>query len=227
MKNNGKEFELEELVFKVFMKHIKANKLYMAFRWSVNHDRANRDLIHVLSSTLCGDKYIHSKDRILRIGAAFISAHSVNDILRIMNAERGKQKVENTAQFQISIMNMVNMLIHSCIEHAITSDMNILEKMGSAVFEEVGKTLFGNDFKDMTEEAIDPRHREFMEKMGQLNGERAGFPQEPPSNEFLRAMRDRMRRVMERRRDNEERRYNARPMIYNPFDFEDTWADTF
>lgn len=200
MKRNGKEFEIEELVFRVFMKHVKANNLYIAFRWSVNHENSYKDIIHILSSILCGDKYYHGRDKVCRIGGAFTSARSLTDIYKIMNGERGKYKVKNDVQFQTSIMTMVNILIHSCIEHAVTHDIHILEKIGSDVFTEVGKSLFGDDFKDLTEESLDPRQREFMERMKELKVDVNGFPPPNDSDGFFRAM-GKMKQELQRGRN--------------------------
>lgn len=223
------EYELEKLVFRVFIKHIKDNNLYIAFRWSVNIDNYNRDIIHALSSKLCGDKHYHSRQIIAKIGCAFGTCRSVDDIIRMMHAERGMQKVENNAQFQLAIMNMVNMLIHNCVEYALVKNMQLIEKIGSSIFEEVGKKLFGNDFKDMTEEAMNPQQREFMERMQEMNGEIQDLPQGAASREFFRVMRDRLRMEMEmrrRRREEEE----ARPSLYFPYsnlNDENIWDDTF
>lgn len=176
MKNEFKGKKLEALVFRVFLKHVKANNLYIAFRWAVNRDNAHKDIIHALSSSLCRQSYRHSSDRISRLGCAFVSAHSIDDIIRFMQAEGGKSCNDDDRKLQMTIMNMVNMLIHSCIEHALTNDMPRLEKIGSAVFEEVGKKIFGDDFKDMTEEVIDPRHHELFEKIKEMGDSLGALP---------------------------------------------------
>lgn len=185
--------DLEELVFRVFLKHVKSNNLYIPFRWSVNINGKNKDIIHMLSSNLCSKNYCNSKDRIARIGCAFSMSHSIGDIINILRLENKNHKIENTSQFQISLMNMVNMLIHNCIEHAIHKDFQVLEKIGSDVFEEVGKKLFGDDFKDMTEEALDPSQREFMDKMQRMRS----LPSREEMLNYLREMHDRMRHERE------------------------------
>lgn len=229
MKKDGKEFELEKLVFRVFVKHVKANNLYIPFRWSINFVNEDKDFVHVLSRILCPNRYYRSKDRISQIGAAFTATNSITDILKLMNYGKTMTKIENTAKFQVVIMNMVNTLIHNCIEHAIENDIHILEKIGSAVFEEVGKTLFGEDFKDLTEEGIDPRQRDFMQKMQEMNNELRGFPRES-YEEFIKVMRERMRHDLARRarnREETERRYfEAPPRIYDDIEELD-WDNPF
>lgn len=158
--------DIEKLVFKVFLKHIKANNLYIPFRWSVNRHQAYRDIIHVISSTLCREEYDKSGDRMARIaGTTFNTAQSVDDILRFMHAEMGKNKLDDNLKCQMLIMKMVNLLLHNCVEHSSRHGIHIIEKIGSDIFNEIGKTLFGDDFKDMTDEAIAPNQREFISNM--------------------------------------------------------------
>ena len=181
--------DLEELVFKVFLKHVKSNNLYIPFRWSVNINGKDKDIIHVLSSNLCHGTYHNSKDRIARIGCAFSMSRSISDIISTLRLENRYVKIENTSKFQIALMNMVNMLIHNCIEHAVHENIKLLEKIGSDVFEEVGKKLFGEDFKDITEEALDPSQREFMNKMQIMRS----LPSREEMARYLRLMHEKMR----------------------------------
>jgi len=178
-----KEFEVEKTIFRIFLKHIKAHKLYMAFRWAVNRENAKKDLIHVLSYNLLRRKYMASSERMGRLGNAFSIARSYHDILRILHGERGKHKVENSKEFQMSIMNIVNMLLHNCIEHAVVeNDFKLLEEIGSSIFEESCKTLIGDSFEDMTLEMIDPREREFLARMQEMASQ--GY--RTPSKELLK-----------------------------------------
>ena len=222
------DYEVEALVFRVFLKHIKANNLYIPFRWSVNRDKG--DIIHAISSTLCRNKYRHSSDMMARIGAAFASAHSCDDIITGLRYTGKRVKKENNEQFQMSLMNMVNVLLHNCVEHAVTEDMQILEKIGSAVFEEVGKTLFGDSFKDITKEAIDPMQRDFMDKMHEMGMDMPSLREESRER-LMRFLRDRFRN--ERRRNQEQESemprgfaaLDSRPPM--PWDFEediDDWS---
>ena len=79
------------------------------------------------------------------------------------------------------IMNLVNVLIHNCIEHALVNNMMLIEKIGSAIFEEVGKKLCGEDFKDLTNEGLDPKQVELMERLRN----RAGFPTQMSSKKMM------------------------------------------
>jgi len=212
MKNVKEEFGVEKTVFRIFLKHIKANKLYIPFRWAVNHEKANRDLIHIISSRLCDNKYYDGLNKIARIGGSFIGAHSIDDIARMLNADRGSKRVENNAQFQLAVMNMVNCLLHSCIEHAVIGgDMHVLEKLGSTIFEESCKELLGEDFKDMTEEAINPHQREMFDKMREMNGGMMPSIDMLRSKEFLKMIREQMRE----RRETREQMEMERPSIWH------------
>lgn len=214
MKKNEKEFEIEKLVFRVFMKHVKANNLYIAFRWSVNRENPSKDMIHNLSNVLCRRSYNYSRDMMCRIGGtAFANSRSITDILNIMHAESGKCKGGNARENQIRIMNMVNMLIHNCIEHALTNNMQLIEKIGSAIFEEVGKKIFGEDFKDLTNEGIDPQQLQFMEQMRELGGFN-----EMPTQEMIRRIQQELRhRLAERRNITEGNRTTRGLYVPNTF----------
>lgn len=203
-KHTDSNYDLEELVLRVFLKHVKANNLYIAFRWSVNHNNAYRDIIHALSSHMLRDSYKNSIYRISKVGSSFQFSSSINEMLRDMrNCSSGGHKVNvvNDGKCQMIIMTMVNNLIHSCIEHAIVKDFERLEKLGSSVFEEVCKKLFGDSFKDMTEEAIDPKQREFFEKMSKMGG----MPNpEHIDDRLMRMIHEEMRRRMRNRRDEDD-----------------------
>lgn len=214
MKENKKGYEIEELVLKTFLKHVKANNLYVAFRWAVHHEHKNRDLIHALSARMCYDRYNESMNRIAHMGCSFTHSNSMDSILRSMREMHGgtKLNVANDSKFQIVIMQMVNNLIHSCVEHAISHDMKRLEKLGSTIFEEVCKTLLGDSFKDVTEEAMDPRQRELAEKMAAMGG------MLDPSHldrDFLRLMQEQLRQRLEIERENaeDEPRRRRRPQM--------------
>lgn len=165
-----KNSEFQEFVFRIFMKHVKANKLYLAFRWSVNHSNKGKDFIHVLSKKMFNRKYNESYERICRLSSPFVNMSTNKEIIGTLYANSHNVLVENTSRFQMELMDMINLLIHYLIEHAvIDGDFKILEKIGSAVFEEVGKKLFGDSFKDMTSNELDKKQREFIEKMQSMN----------------------------------------------------------
>ena len=199
MRKNKKGFEIEETVFKTFLKHVKAKKLYPIFRWSVNFTNghpSSTDIFHRLSATLIRD-YRNKIDRVKRCGSSFINAHSVDDILLLMKDSHDKNiVVEDTSKFQMAIMNMVNILLHSCIEYSIPrGNMMFLEELGSSIFEESCRALLGDSFKDITEEAIDPRQREFLAKIQDMVMAHGGIPygNEMLNENLLRGLRDEIR----------------------------------
>ena len=206
MKKKG--YEIEELVFRTFMKHVKANKLYLPFRWSVNHNNAFRDIVHQISQRSC-DSYYNTVRNSCKVGSAFTQAKSVEDIINIMRDCNGGHKLEvaEDSKFQMEVMNMVNNLVHSCVEPYVGRNFEILEKIGSTVFEECCKALLGDSFKDMTEEAMAPEQRVFMKKMAEM-----GMPPIEHLNEdFLRMLHEHMER--RRNRDISRSRWEEMPTV--------------
>lgn len=206
-KHNDSNYDLEELVLRVFLKHVKANKLYVPFRWSVNHNvGAINDIFHIISSRAVSDNYRNSINRITSNGTAFNGSDSFPNMVVIMRECNGGKKltVSNDGKFQIAIMQMVNNLIHCCIEFKASEKHGIrfLEEFGSSVFNEVCQKLFGDSFVDKTEEAIDPRQKEFLDKMAKMGG----MPNlEHMDNRFIKMLQDEMRKRMRQRQEEEER----------------------
>ena len=185
MNKNIEKMKIEKLVFRVFMKHVKANNLYAAFRLSVNHNKAYNDIVHVLFSRYTVDKYSKCLHTMKHIGGTiFINANSINDILTVMHNDSRINIDKNDRNTQMYIMNLVNVLIHNCIEHALVNNMMLIEKIGSAIFEEVGKKLFGEDFKDLTNEGLDPKQVELMERLRNAQN-RAGFSTQMSSKKMM------------------------------------------
>lgn len=172
MEVRNKEFMIEEIVFRTFLKHIKLNNLYIPFRWSVNLGGGyNKDIIHILSYRLCDANHQASMERASNYGSYFLKARSVNDILKIMRGMNGGElTIKDDGKFQMAIMQMTNHLIHCCIEYKLSSEMNMIEKIGASVFEDACKELLGKDFVDKTEEMIDPKHRSMLEAIARSGG---------------------------------------------------------
>ena len=213
-KNLNNDYDLEELVFKVFLKHIKNHKLYVAFRLSVNHNNSIRDIFHIIYPRVYdNEEYCNSIDRIYRIGSAFNNANSFQNLLGLMRACNGgrKLKVSNDGKFQMAIMQMVNNLLHSCVEYKALKDGNMksLQELGATIFKEVCQRLFGDSFEDKTEEAIDPRQKKFLSKMAEMGGT-PSF--ENIDKDFLRMLHDQIRnRTWEESEENTTSRYRRVP----------------
>ena len=175
MKNN--KFEIEKTILRIFLKHVKAKKLYLAFRLAVNNN-GRKDLFHVLSVTLNPKGHYAKMDRLKHYDSVFLRVSSLEEMIVQINAMLNGKRivVDNNPNFQMMIMNIVNTLIHSCIEYYVGNNIGILEELGSSIFEETCRTLLGDSFQDVTEEAIDPRQREFLNKMDEYVRTHGGMP---------------------------------------------------
>ena len=139
------------LILKIFLKHIKRYHMYTKFRCSINQGAMGEDLYHTILRNNNAYRYTNMRNSISRMHSPFIFCKNLTEILKKKNKNVGEAKIEDTTSGQTQIMNIVNLLIHSCIEYAITSgDMRILEKIGNDVFNDVCKSLFGEDFTDKT-----------------------------------------------------------------------------
>ena len=159
------KFKIESLIFKIFLKHVKLNKMYYIFRLSVNCYSLPQDIIHTVASK--GNiTYCDMMGRLSGVGSPYINARNLLDIYHIMGNGMD-MKVKNTPEYQMTIMNVVNGLIHSCLEYGvIDGNYQILGKIGEDVFTEVCKKIFGDDFTDKTSEMLSLEQIKMMEKMG-------------------------------------------------------------
>ena len=167
MRKFKKNYELELMILRTFLKHVKEYHLYHRFRCSVGLKNRRKDLFHIIASrTLTNYNAIC---KLGEMGSYYMNAESLEDILETMRSTHGgKLNIENNSNCQMSLMNIVNGLVHSCIEYSITNDFHILEKIGEATFNEVCKNLFGDKFEDKTKEMMNPQQLEMMEKFGRL-----------------------------------------------------------
>ena len=164
--------EVVELVVKTFLKHIKENKLYIPFRIAVNNRNCANDVYHiVLSQPSVRDRYTKSIQKLGRYGSNFYCVNNYIDLCKCtkkFNNSCHTLKIEDSTEFQMAIMDMVNGLIHSCIEYYIETDFKILEKLGEDIFKDVCTKLLGEAFEDKTKQMIDSRHEELMKLIGQV-----------------------------------------------------------
>lgn len=142
---------IEETICRIFLKHIKLKNLYVEFRWSLNNNERNADIYHAISS-LFSRKYFDSLHKLDSLGNGFVHCSSINDICEVIKSANGNKIVKkgNTNDFQMYIMNVVNMLLHNCIEHAFINDIRKIEKLGGEIFEDCCRTLIGDSFEDLT-----------------------------------------------------------------------------
>lgn len=159
--------DVEVLVFRIFLKHVKIHHLYPQFRCSVNISDRHRDLFHTVAFRVL-PSYSELVGRLQYSGSAFSHARSLDELLSLMRTSMGVGKIDNNGKGQMKLMNLINSLIHSCIEYSIRQDFQILEALGEGIFNEVCHELFGDSFVDKTQEELDPRQREMIEKYGSM-----------------------------------------------------------
>ena len=197
MKKKKKEtYDIELLILRIFLKHIKKYHLYHIFRCSVGIPNSHRDLFHIIASRVWRN-YKHAVGKLGMLSPYYANSRSLDEFLMAMrNNSGGKLKIENDGNCQMVVMNIVNGLLHSCIEYAISDNFGVLEKVGEEVFNEVCQTLFGEEFVDKTTEMLKPEQIEMLEKYGRMippphmdrrhRGDVIPPPQQPSQEEFQR-----------------------------------------
>ena len=220
------KFKIESLIFRIFLKHVKLNNMYYIFRLSVNCSSLPQDIIHTVASK-GNTTYCNMMGRLSSVGSPYINARNLLDIYHIMGNGMD-MKVKNTPEYQMTIMNVVNGLVHSCLEYGIIDgNYQILGKIGEDVFTEVCKKIFGDDFTDKTSEMLSPRQIKMMEKMGGM------MPPPPMSGrgrghledefiEWLKAQRSVMDSNVYPTYDNEMIWYKTEPYYDYSFDDDDS-----
>lgn len=231
MRKTSKNYEVESLVFRLFLKCVKKHGLYNQFRCSVNvntQDTQN-DLFHKINYRSNGN-YRNSLSRLGSIGSPFMGCRNHKEFLAVLNnSNGGRLMVENTSECQMKLMNMVNFIIHSCIEYSVYDHFEILENLGEETYNEVCKALFGKEFVDKTSELmtkeqenmlrmIPPELRERFSRNGELQFDNRKFL------EFLQHLeRNRRNIVMPPPPQNSDFYYPFGDE-YDDFDVED-WID--
>ena len=154
MRKIRKGYEVELLIFKIFLKHVKLANMYPTVRGSLNIANRNRDLFYAIRQNV--DKnYVNTLGRLASIKPLFINCQDINSLLDTMRySNGGKFNIECTAECQMKLMNNVNALVHSCLEYSIHDNFGMLEKIGGDVFNEVCTKLFGEGFEDKTSEMM-------------------------------------------------------------------------
>ena len=154
MRKIRKGYEVELLIFKIFLKHVKLANMYPTVRGSLNIANRNRDLFYAIRQSV-DRNYVNTLGRLVSIKPLFINCQDVNSLLDTMRySNGGKFNIECTAECQMKLMNNVNALVHSCLEYSIHDNFGMLEKIGGDVFNEVCTVLFGEGFEDKTSEMM-------------------------------------------------------------------------
>ena len=154
MRKIRKGYEVELLIFKIFLKHVKKANMYPIVRGSLNIAGHNKDLFYAIRKSV-DRNYVNSLGRLSDINSMFMNCQDINSLLDTMRySNGGKFNIECTAECQMKLMNDVNALVHSCIEYSVHDNFEILEKIGGDVFNEVCTVLFGEGFEDKTSEMM-------------------------------------------------------------------------
>jgi hypothetical protein len=169
MKKKKKEtYDIELLILRIFLKHVKKHHLYHIFRCSVGIPNRHRDIFHTIASRVMRN-YNNSLSNLGMVNPYYANTRSLEEFLATMRSTSGGNfKIENSGNCQMTVMNIVNGLIHSCIEYAIGNDFAVLEKIGEGVFTEVCQNLFGDEFVDKTTEMLKPEQMELLERYGRM-----------------------------------------------------------
>ena len=237
MRKIPKGYETELLILRIFLKHVKLNHMYHIFRCSVGIQHRHKDLFHTIASRVL--RNYNSISKLGSIGSYYMNANSLKDLMDMMRGMYGGdvKNIDDSGKGQLALMNVVNGLIHSCIEYAVKDNFGILEKIGEGAFTEICEKLFGDKFEDKTKEAIDPRYIEMIEKYGRMmpppqmmdRRRRGEMPPPPNQEEFQRWIEDYVARmphpeIMEEQAE--------QPQIFQPNgfyipddDWEDDWED--
>jgi hypothetical protein len=214
--------DVETLVFRIFLKHVKMHHLYPQFRCSVNISNRHRDLFHTVAFRVL-PSYNELVSRLQYSGSAFSHARSLDELLSLMRTSMGVGKIENNGKCQMRLMNLINSLIHSCIEYSIRQDFQILEALGEGIFNEVCHELFGDSFVDKTQEELDPRLREMIEKYGrmpppQMMGRMPRGDYRPTDEKVSSAFRMWMEEHLKQQEMRNAVQFTAEPQIYQFID---------
>ena len=190
MREKIKDYEVERTILKIFIRHLKMNGLYVYFRWAVNYPNDKIDYFHVIPKKTSVESYAKYCENVIRLGGAFISASSIDDMVKLMrkNASYGKLKIENTCECQMTIMNIVNQLIHSCVEGVYANSPRKIEEFGSSLYEECCRTLIGDKYEDLTEKINKEEEEKFFKNLKSLYGMPYGeefLKNAPPFNKTI------------------------------------------
>jgi hypothetical protein len=168
MRKKRKDYDVELLILRIFLKHVKKHHLYHIFRCSVGIPNRHRDIFHTIASRVMRN-YNNSLSNLGMVNPYYANTRSLEEFLATMRSTSGGNfKIENSGNCQMTVMNIVNGLIHSCIEYAIGNNFAVLEKIGEGVFTEVCQNLFGDEFVDKTTEMLKPEQMEMLEKYGRM-----------------------------------------------------------
>lgn len=230
MRKKRKDYDVELLILRIFLKHVKKHHLYHIFRCSVGIPNRHRDIFHTIASRVMRN-YNNSLSNLGMVSPYYANTRSLEEFLATMRSTSGgKLRIENDGNCQMTVMNIVNGLIHSCIEYAIGNNFAVLEKIGEGVFTEVCQNLFGDEFVDKTTEFLKPEQMEMLEKYGRMipppdMGRRHRgdmmMPPPPSQEEYQRWVNEYLARI-----PHPQQVEMTQPTFVNePIEWDDDWAE--
>jgi hypothetical protein len=169
---NGKfsDRDLQILVFKYLCRVLKNKKIYHRFRCFIGYDMTDMTIggmyKHNFYPTFSCMKPI--ADMALDVGGSenpFFYASTVKAVISAFEAILGKYDTIdewNDGKVQQRITQLINTLIHCCVEKTIT-DFHQLEDIGKETFDMVCRKIFGNNFVDETEKELPDNIKKILE----------------------------------------------------------------
>lgn len=232
MRKKRKDYDVELLILRIFLKHVKKHHLYHIFRCSVGIPNRHRDIFHTIASRVMRN-YNNSLSNLGMVNPYYANTRSLEEFLATMRSTSGGDfKIENSGNCQMTVMNIVNGLVHSCIEYAVGSDFGVLEKIGEGVFTEVCQKLFGDEFVDKTTEFLKPEQMEMLEKYGRMipppdmgrrhRGDVIPPPHQPNQEEFNRWLEEYLARMP---RPQHKVEMTQPTFVNEPIEWDDDWAE--
>ena len=167
---NGKfsDRDLQILVFKYLCRVLKNRKIYHRFRCFIG----NGESIISITRRPC---IYYSSFRCMKpiIGVAlsqasenpFFHATTIDSVIAVFEAMLGKYDTIDEwddGKVQQRITQLINTLIHCCVEKTIT-DFRQIEDIGRETFDMVCRKIFGNNFIDETEKELPDNIKKILE----------------------------------------------------------------
>lgn len=156
---------IHKLVLREFLMELRKRKLYHCFLCGVSSSMLWRKLDMCCQYHTYGMTFEDHSDKI-----AFASCHNYDDVIAQMtnamerNYHKSFRHIEAERSKQRYICDEVNYLLHCFVEkYAIKARIKV-DEIGKAIFTNVCKKVFGENFVDLTEE-----NREMPLKLGANN----------------------------------------------------------
>lgn len=166
---NGKfsDRDLQILVFKYLCRVLKNKKIYHRFRCFIGHDITIYGMYkyNLYSTFPCMKPIADMASSMETSENPFFNASTVEAVISVFETILGKHDTIdewNNGKVQQRITQLINTLIHCCVERTIT-DYHQLEDIGRETFDMVCRKIFGNNFVDETEKELPDNIKKILE----------------------------------------------------------------